>query len=82
MEVVVCVMNFVYHRAAGHEQHSLGHRVVEQMEHGCPEHECGCVVVTVVVEPQSCSETREDVGQLTHCGVCEYFLDVILDECN
>ena len=49
VEVVMGVMHFVDHGTAGHEEHALGHGVVEQMEQGCAERHDDNGVVGVIV---------------------------------
>ena len=66
VHVVVCVVDLVDRRATGHEEHALGHRVIEQVEHGAAEDEGGCIRLTVVVEPEGHPEPGEDVGELAH----------------
>ena len=74
VQMVVSVMHFVNHRTTGHEQHSFGHGVVEQVEQSSTESDNHDVMVLVIVVPIKCvcevertSKTREDVGELTHC---------------
>ena len=51
MQIMVCMMHFVNHRTTGHEQHSLGHCVVEEVEERCTEGNDNNVVSLVVVMP-------------------------------
>ena len=80
VEVVVGVVHLVYHRAARHEEHPLGHGVVEQVEHGSPEDQGRRVGLAVVVEPERDPESREYVCQLAHRRVGQHLLDVVLHE--
>ena len=80
VHVVVGVMDLVDDRAAGHEEHALGHCVVEEVEHGAAEDEGRGIRLAVVVEPEGYAEAGEDVCQLAHGGVCQDLLDVVLDE--
>ena len=51
MQIMVGVMHFVNHRTTGHEQHSLGHCMVEEVEECCTEGNDNDVVSLVVVMP-------------------------------
>ena len=60
--MVVGVMHLVYDRAARHEQHPLGHGVVEQVEHRSTEDEVPGMVLPDIEEEEGCTQSGEDVG--------------------
>ena len=67
------MVHFVNHRTARHEEHALGHGVVEQVEERCTKgHDddamCFVIVVPVkgVCQVERCAQAGEDVGELGH----------------
>ena len=75
---MVRMVHLVDDRTAGHEQHALGHGVVEQMEErGAEGHDHDRLVLVItrigrvvpvegVGQEQRSTETGENVGQLAH----------------